>query len=63
MQASRLDDLFRDLKSGLLPLIKRIQASPNKPDRSFLAGRRFDVGKQTALNHRIARELGFDEVC
>ena len=59
MSAKRLDTLFDTLKSGLLPLIQRIESSPVKPDKSFL-DRKFDVETQVKLNHRFAKDLGFD---
>jgi carboxypeptidase Taq len=63
MTVSRLDTLFDELKGGLLPLIQRIKSSSNRPDRSFLEGMLFAVDQQVRLNHRIAKELGFDVVC
>ncbi len=58
----RLDELFETLKQGLLPLIKRIQSSPNQIDTSRVTTLKYDVEVQTKLNHQIAKELGFDTV-
>ncbi|KAF9277627.1 hypothetical protein BGZ68_009162 [Mortierella alpina] len=55
----RLQLLFDDLKKNIVPLIAKIKAKNFQHDNSFLQGD-FDVAKQTAYSHRIAKEIGFD---
>eukprot|EP01116_Phalansterium_solitarium_P025691 TRINITY_DN9948_c0_g1_i1.p1 TRINITY_DN9948_c0_g1~~TRINITY_DN9948_c0_g1_i1.p1 ORF type:complete len:536 (-),score=202.83 TRINITY_DN9948_c0_g1_i1:6-1613(-) len=59
LTADRIDTIFAEVKRELQPLIKRIGERP-APDASFLAGLKFDTAQQAALNHQIAKDLGFD---
>ncbi|KAF9351632.1 hypothetical protein BGX26_010410 [Mortierella sp. AD094] len=55
----QLQVLFNDLKESIVPLIAKIKAKNFQHDNSYIEGD-FDVEKQTALSHRIAKEIGFD---
>ncbi|MGV7221305.1 MAG: carboxypeptidase M32 [Nitrospinales bacterium] len=54
----QLDPLFDNLKSELIPLIKDISNSKNKPDASFLEGN-FPIKVQQELGKRISSDMGF----
>ena len=62
MTAKRLDEVFTEVKAGLIPLINKIRAS--KPPRTYghLTGS-FDVETQAKLCKEIALDLGFNEMC
>ena len=51
--------VFEKLKAELIPLIRDIQASDYKPDKSFLSGE-FSVEKQEALGRKISKDMGFN---
>jgi carboxypeptidase Taq len=55
---AQLDPLFDNLKSQLIPLIKEISDSKNKPDASFLDGE-FPISVQEDLGRRISSDMGF----
>ncbi|KAG0231001.1 M32 carboxypeptidase Taq metallopeptidase peptidase [Mortierella sp. GBAus27b] len=54
-----LQVLFADLRKDIVPLIAKIKAKNFQHDNSFIQGD-WDVQKQTAFSHRIAKEIGFD---
>jgi carboxypeptidase Taq len=55
---AQLDPLFDNLKLQLIPLIKEIGESKNKPDASFLEGD-FPINVQEELGKRISSDMGF----
>ena len=55
---AELDPLFDNLKSQLIPLIKEIGDSKNKPDASFLDGE-FPINIQEKLGKKISSDMGF----
>ncbi|WP_179032685.1 carboxypeptidase M32 [Paenibacillus kribbensis] len=59
MTVDKLDAVFDRLKKRLVPLLSKIQASPNQPDRSFLDGV-FDVKQQEKFSLFILGEMGYD---
>ncbi|ASR47199.1 carboxypeptidase M32 [Paenibacillus kribbensis] len=59
MTVDKLDAVFDRLKKRLVPLLSKIQASPNQPDRSFLDGV-FDVKQQEKFSLFILRQMGYD---
>lgn len=61
LSASRIDEIFEQVKKDLIPLIQKIKQKEG-PDRSFLEGK-FDVKTQIELNHELAKMLGFDMEC
>jgi Zn-dependent M32 family carboxypeptidase len=61
MPAERIDALFDEVQSALVPLIARIRASSNKPSLGPLAGRRFPVDAQKDACRTIVTALGYDE--
>ena len=61
MPAERIDALFDEVQSALVPLIARIRASPNKPSLGPLAGRRFPIDAQKNACRAIVTALGYDE--
>lgn len=60
MTQDRLDVIFAEVRSGLVPLIQKIKSHGVPPDDSILKGKSFDVEKQAALCRQIALDLGFD---
>lgn len=62
MTATRLDEIFVEVKKGLIPLIKRIRESKSPPVIGQLTGS-FDTSKQAKLCKEIALDLGFNEKC
>ena len=60
MTSERLDDIFSEVRDGLVPLISVIRKEGTPPDDSLLKGKSFDVKKQAELCHSIALDLGFD---
>eukprot|EP00457_Paulinella_chromatophora_P002272 gb/GEZN01002276.1/.p1 GENE.gb/GEZN01002276.1/~~gb/GEZN01002276.1/.p1 ORF type:complete len:751 (-),score=111.68 gb/GEZN01002276.1/:302-2518(-) len=59
MTAKRLDEIFTEVREGLVPLLKDLDKRGKAPDNSWLSGT-FDVNKQAALCNEIALDLGFD---
>ncbi|MGB9943591.1 carboxypeptidase, partial [Bacillus subtilis] len=54
-----LDQLFTELKEAVIPLVKQVTASGNKPDTSFLT-KAFPKEKQKELSLYFLQELGYD---
>lgn len=54
-----LDQLFSELKEAIIPLIKQVSASENKPDTSFIS-EVFPKEKQKELSLYFLQELGYD---
>lgn len=59
LTSARLDEVFAELRAGLVPLLADVRARGTPPDDSWLGGD-FDVGAQTALCRSLALEMGFD---
>ncbi|DBA84432.1 TPA: hypothetical protein ACH3X1_006065 [Trebouxia sp. C0004] len=59
MTSARLDEVFAEVREGLVPLIKEIKAKGTPPDSSLLQGT-FDTKAQAALCNAIAVDLGFN---
>jgi carboxypeptidase Taq len=62
MTTKRLDEVFTEVKAGLIPLINKIRASKSPRTYGHLTGS-FDVEKQAKLCKEIALDLGFNEMC
>ncbi|MEG7332995.1 carboxypeptidase [Bacillus sp. 0102A] len=54
-----LDQLFAELKEAIIPLVKQVTASGNKPDTSFIS-KAFPKEKQKELSLYFLQELGYD---
>jgi carboxypeptidase Taq len=59
MTVAKLDEVFGTLRERAVPLLQAIQASPNQPDRSFLA-QSFAKEKQKQFSLFILKEIGYD---
>ncbi|BDA49961.1 Thermostable carboxypeptidase 1 [Coccomyxa sp. Obi] len=62
MTAARLDEVFTQVREGLVPLIAAIREKGTPPDTSVLQGT-FDTDAQATLCNSIAKELGFNLDC
>lgn len=58
MLSSRLDEVFAEVRAGLVPLIAEIKQKGTPPDASWLV-RDYDVDVQAKLCKQIAIDLGF----
>ncbi|GAB4814416.1 hypothetical protein N2152v2_001462 [Parachlorella kessleri] len=58
MTAARLDEIFSQVKAGLVPLLAEIRSRGTAPSDAWLKGD-FDTEKQAALCHKLAVALGF----
>ena len=54
-----LDAFFLQLRQEIVPLLKKVQASTKKIDRSFLF-KEYDVDLQRKFNFELAKYIGFD---
>lgn len=59
MTTEILDRVFGELKETIIPLVKEIVASPNKPDTSILF-KHFPKEGQKAVSLEILKQLGYD---
>lgn len=60
MSADRIDELFGEVQSALVPFIAKIRDSPNKPSLAPLSGK-FNVDEQKKVCQTIVNSIGFDE--
>ena len=58
MNAARIETLFTELKAGLVPLVRKIAASPVKARRDLLQG--CPVAPQEIFLREVTAKLGFD---
>ncbi|MGI2327026.1 carboxypeptidase M32 [Planococcus sp. YIM B11945] len=59
MTTEVLDQVFGQLRDRIVPLVKKIQESPNKPETKFLYDY-FSEQAQRELSNNILRQLGYD---
>ena len=59
MTVANLDQVFARLRERLVPLVKAIQESPNKPDTGFL-NQLFDKEQQEKFGLFILEQMGYD---
>ena len=65
MTAQRLDEIFAELRAGLVPLLEAVlakkAASPevDAPHPSLVGGPRWDASEQAALSREVAAALGY----
>lgn len=60
MTTARLDEIFAEVRAGLVPLIADIKSRGTAPDASWLEGS-YDVAQQAKMCEEIALDLGFDK--
>lgn len=60
LTAARLDEVFTQVKQGLVPLLADIRSRGQAPDASWLSGGDFEPEAQALLCRQIALDLGFD---
>ena len=60
MPAERIDTLFDEVQSALVPFIAKIRDSKNAPSLDPLKGK-FPIGAQKAASQQIVTAIGFDE--
>lgn len=59
MTVEKLDQVFGELRRKLVPLVASIQASPNKPHRSFLQ-QQYDIQLQKEFSLFTLAQMGYD---
>lgn len=59
MVSSRLDEVFAEVRAGLVPLIEELKTKGTAPDDAWIKGE-YDVEAQAKLCKQIALDLGFD---
>lgn len=59
MTTDILNRVFAELRETIVPLVKAIKASPNKPDTTMLF-RHFPKEGQRAASLEILQQLGYD---
>ncbi|WP_146137238.1 carboxypeptidase M32 [Planomicrobium soli] len=59
MTTEVLDDVFGKLRDRIVPLVRKIQDAPNKPDTAFLF-RKFSKDAQRDFSFKILEQLGYD---
>mmetsp|Transcript_11453 Transcript_11453/g.17490 ORF Transcript_11453/g.17490 Transcript_11453/m.17490 type:complete len:580 (+) Transcript_11453:78-1817(+) len=60
MASSRIDELFDQVQSALVPFIAKIRASEDAPSLEALSGK-FDIDAQKNACQKIVTAIGFDE--
>jgi carboxypeptidase Taq len=65
MPTERIDSIFQEIETALVPLLTRVLRSTDKPSISCLTPSSttgtFDLDKQQELSRNIVKALGFDE--
>lgn len=59
MTVEKLDEVFGALREKAVPLLQRIQASANQPNRSFL-DQQFEISKQKQFSLSILKQMQYD---
>jgi carboxypeptidase Taq len=59
MTVEKLDQVFGALRDKVVPLLQRIQAAPNQPDRFFL-DQQFEISKQKQFSLMILKQMHYD---
>jgi len=60
MGQARIDDIFGQVQSVLVPLIARMLSSPSKSTSKPLKGT-FDIAKQQQLSEKLVAAIGYDK--
>ena len=61
MSQARIDEIFAEIRTALVPLIARVLASNDKPSTDPLHGS-FDIDTQKALCEDIVTKMGYDKL-
>ena len=65
MPAERIDVLFAEVQTALVPFIAKIRASDNAPSLDALKGKnlpfKFPIDAQKTMSQKIVKAIGFDE--
>lgn len=61
MSAERIDSLFDEVQSALVPFIAKIRDSKDAPSLAPLSGRKFNIDAQKEASRKIVNAIGFDE--
>ncbi|KAF6265951.1 putative carboxypeptidase [Scenedesmus sp. NREL 46B-D3] len=59
MTSARLDEIFAEVRSGLVPLLAELREKGTPPDDGWLHGN-YSIDRQAALCKEVALQLGFD---
>lgn len=59
MTSARLDEIFAEVRKGLVPLLAELREKGSPPDDAWLAGS-YSLDTQAALCREVALALGFD---
>ncbi|MDD4504198.1 MAG: carboxypeptidase M32, partial [Clostridiaceae bacterium] len=59
MTVEKLDMIFSQLRSRIVPLLEKIKESPNQPEEQILK-QHFDIGKQEEFSLYILKNMGYD---
>jgi carboxypeptidase Taq len=59
MTATAIDKVFRELRGGLVSILRKCEASPKQPDTSILK-RRVSIEKQREIGESLAEFIGYD---
>lgn len=60
MGQQRIDEIFGEVSSALVPLIARVLDSPRKPSEAPLGGTTFDISRQQKLSEKLVKAIGYD---
>jgi carboxypeptidase Taq len=60
MGQERIDTIFEEVRSALVPLISSVLASPSKPSEEPLKGT-FAIAKQQQLSEKLVTAIGYDK--
>ena len=65
MPKSRIDDVFAEIQSALVPLISKVlgneDKAPSTQPKRAPEGKTFDIDKQKELSQKIVKTIGFDD--
>jgi len=59
LTSAQVDPLFAELKKNIVPLLRAIQKSPQKPDAAFMQ-QNYPAEDQLAFSRRVLEAMGFD---
>ncbi|MFC5448225.1 carboxypeptidase M32 [Paenibacillus aestuarii] len=59
MTVEKLDEVFGALRDKVVPLLQKIQASPNQPNRDFL-DQQYEISKQKQFSLSILKQMKYD---
>ena len=59
MTAQRIDEVFNSMKNGLIKIMKKVEASPNKPDQAILS-KKVSVEAQRKISAMAMDFIGYE---